>query len=62
MTRWVIYSTCSIFALCSMGALAGPAPGAELINPAPPTGAEDVSKMSAAAELGHGPVGDAPTP
>jgi hypothetical protein len=62
MTRWVIYSACSIFALCSMGALAAPAPGAELINPAPPPAAEDVSTVPAGAERGHGRAGDAPAP
>ena len=30
MNRWMIYSTCSIVALCSMGAVAPPVPGAEL--------------------------------
>ena len=53
MNRWMIYSTCSIFAFCSVGAVATPAPGAEL----------DAIPSTDAAELGDGPFGDtAPKP
>jgi len=54
MTRWVIYSTCSIVALCSMGA-------ADLTVPIPPASTEDVLRMPATAEPTGGPGGDATT-
>lgn len=38
MNRWVIYSTCSIVALCSMGAIAPPMGTADLTVPAPGAG------------------------
>src|SRR5678810_282065 len=50
MNRWVVYSTCSIFALCSP---AGFAPGPQV---------EESSVPPAAVELGPGPLGAAPEP
>ena len=47
MNRWVVYSTCSIFALCSP---AGFAPGPQV---------EESSVPPAAVELGPGPLGAA---
>jgi hypothetical protein len=38
MNRWVIYSTCSIVALCSMGAIASPMGAVDLTAPAPAAG------------------------
>lgn len=50
MNRWVVYSTCSIFALCSPLALA---PGPQ---------AEDASVPPEAVELGPVPLGGPPEP
>jgi hypothetical protein len=49
MNRWMIYSTCSIFAFCSVGTIATPASGAEL----------DAIPSTDATDLGDGPFGDA---
>ena len=50
MNRWVVYSTCSIFALCSPAAIA---PGPQ---------AEDGTAPPATVEVGPGPLGGAPEP
>ncbi|HJV57932.1 MAG TPA: hypothetical protein VJ971_18255 [Methylomirabilota bacterium] len=41
MNCWVIYSTCSIVALCSMGDIAPPTSAADLTAPAPAAGPAD---------------------
>ena len=51
MNRWMIYSTCSIFAFSTVGALVALAPGVEL----------DTIPPMDAAELGDGPFRDAAT-
>lgn len=48
MNRWVIYSTCSIVSLCSMGAIAPPVGAADLTVSTPP---------AASAESSEGPAG-----
>ncbi len=50
MNRWVVYSTCSIFALCSPAAFA---PGPQ---------AEEASTPPAAVELSPGPPSGPPEP
>jgi hypothetical protein len=50
MTPWVIYSTCSIVALCSMGTGAPPTGAADLTVPAPTASAEDASRRPTPAE------------
>jgi len=50
MNRWVIYSTCSIVSLCSMGAIAPPEGAAELTVSTPP---------AASTESSDGPAGTA---
>lgn len=47
MTPWVIYSTCSIVALCSMGEGAPSTGAADLTVPTPIASAEDASRMPA---------------
>ncbi|HEX5530895.1 MAG TPA: hypothetical protein VFZ82_15115 [Methylomirabilota bacterium] len=58
MARWVIYSTCSIVALCSMGAAALPA---DLTVPAPSARAEDAARLPTAVEPTDGSGGAAAT-
>lgn len=50
MTPWVIYSTCSIVALCSMEAGAPSTGAADLTVSAPTASAEEASRMPAPAE------------
>ncbi len=52
MNRWMIYSTCSIFAYCAVGAMAAATAPTVDLDPVPPTDA---------AELGGGPFEDAVT-
>ena len=54
MARWVIYSTCSIVALCSMGTGAG-----DLTLPEPSAQAGDAARLPTAGELPDG-AGEAP--
>jgi hypothetical protein len=54
MARWVIYSTCSIFALCSMGAVAASPGSADLTVPAPSARAEDAARSPTAGESTDG--------
>lgn len=56
MPSWVIYSSCSMFALSSMRTLAAPGPGAEPGHHPPPTGPEEISLIPA------GPVGEVAAP
>lgn len=54
MTPWVIYSTCSIVALCSMEAGAPSTGAANLTVPAPTASAEDTTRMPTPAEPAAG--------
>jgi hypothetical protein len=49
MNRWMIYSTCSIFAFCAVGAIAA----------SPPTLGLDAMPPTDAADLGDEPFDDA---
>lgn len=44
MNRWVIYSTCSIVSLCSMGAIAPPVGAADLAVSTPPVASSESSE------------------
>ncbi len=47
MNRWVIYSTCSIVSLCSMGAIAPPVGAAEFTVSTPPAASTEASEGTA---------------